>query len=354
MTTATTTAFANQNNGNGSYKSVAETSVRLELTVTDSYSVREVAARKPGRERDEYALGALRVGLLSFKHARGQVDADAMRREGERILGEMAIALDGYRAQLTDGVSTVLKDYFDPTSGRFQERVELLIKKDGELEQLLRKQVGADGSELATSLAQHVGDNSPIMNVLNPQHSGGIVSAIRQSAEQVLNAESERILAEFSLDNKDSAVCRMISELKQKNSQLTGDLTFKIDEAVKEFSLDKEDSALSRLVCKVEAAQRTISNEFSLDNSGSALARLKEELVGIFTEQNNKNAMFQRDVTAALEAMKARREESLRSTTHGHDFESAVVEFIATEATRSGDIPTFTGNSVGSIRNCKI
>jgi len=52
--------------------------------------------------------------------------------------------------------------------------------------------------------------------------------------------------------------------------------------------------------------------------------------------------------------MKARREESLRSTTHGNDFESAVVEFITTEAAKSGDIPTFTGNSVGSIKNCKI
>jgi hypothetical protein len=131
-------------------------------------------------------------------------------------------------------------------------------------------------------------------------------------------------------------------------------LTNKIDEAVKEFSLDKEDSALSRLVKKVEDAQKTISCEFSLDNSNSAIARLKSELVCLLNEQHEKNNAFQRGVTAALEAMKAKRQESMRSTTHGCDFEAAVVEFIKAEAVKCGDIPTSTGNCVGFIKNCKI
>lgn len=340
-------------NGNGKSGEIPQ-SVYLEMNVTDPDSVREVIAHNPGRDRDEYALGALRVGLLSFKHARGQVDTDNVRREGERMVNEMGIKLDAYRGQLTDGVTNVLKEYFDPTSGRFQERVERLISKDGELEQILRRQVGADGSAMALALAAHVGEGSPIMNVLNPEESGGVVNAIRVSAEQVLQAESERILSEFSLDNKDGAMSRMVFELTEKNGKFTGDLTSKIDEAVKEFSLDKEDSALSRLVRKVETAQKIISNEFSLDNAGSALARLKDELMGVLNVHNEQNEAFQRDVTSALEAMKARRSESLRSTTHGIDFEAAVVEFVMREAEKTGDIPTFTGNTTGGIKNCKV
>jgi hypothetical protein len=34
-----------------------------------------------GRERDEYALAALRIGLLSLRHARGQIDAEAVKQE---------------------------------------------------------------------------------------------------------------------------------------------------------------------------------------------------------------------------------------------------------------------------------
>lgn len=101
-------------------------SIYLELDVTDPESVREIRGKKAGRERTEYALNALTVGLLSLRHARGQLDADAVRREGERILGEMESSLENYREKIADGMTSVLKEYFDPSSGSFQQRVERL------------------------------------------------------------------------------------------------------------------------------------------------------------------------------------------------------------------------------------
>jgi hypothetical protein len=356
-------------------------SIQLQLLVNDHDSVRELVERNVGRERDEYALCALRIGLLSLKQARGQIDADAVKREGDRLLRDMGKSLESYRSQLNEDVTKVLKEYFDPNNGRFQERLERLIRKDGDLEQLMRRQIGADGSELAKTLAVHVGENSPIMNLLDPEESSGLVQAVRNSAEEVLQVERETILAEFSLDNKDGALNRLISELTEKNGRLTGDLTKKVAEVVKEFSLDEEDSALSRLVRKVENAQRIITNEFSLDNDesalsrmsnllneatdainnnltldveGSALARLKRELVEILKSHQEQATSFQIDVTSALEAMKARRAESLRSTTHGRQFEDVVFEFVQHEAEKAGDIATATGNSTGAIKNCKV
>lgn len=331
-----------------------DSSVHLELDVTDPESIRELRARKRGRERTEYSLNALTVGLLSLRHARGQVDADAVRREGERILADLGASLEAYRGKITEGFASVLKEYFDPNSGSFQQRVERLIKKDGDLEQVLRLQVGAEGSVLANALATYVGENSPIMNVLDPAHADSVVHSIRSSAEEAIKAESERILNEFSLNNKNGALVRMISEMTEKNGQLAGDLTERINEAVAEFSLDREGSALSRLLRNVDAAQKTITKEFSLDNSGSALARLRQELPDVFTMQNIKTARFQNDVSAALESMRSRREESLRSTRHGNDFEEAVLQFVFSEANRAGDIATATGSRTGLIKNCKI
>lgn len=355
--------------------------IHIDIVVADSDSVRELAMRQKGRERDEYSLCALRIGILSLKHARGQIDADAVKLEGDRLLEDLGASFESYRFQLHDNVTTVLKEYFDPNNGRFQERLERLVRKDGDLEQLLRRQIGVDGSELAKTLAAHVGENSPIMNLLDPEESTGLVQAVRNSAEEVLQAEREIILAEFSLDNKESALNRMISELTEENGRLTGDLSKKVDEVVKEFSLDEEDSALSRLVRKVETAQRTITNEFSLDNDGSALsrmsvllndateaihsnltlddegsalARLKRELVEILKGHQEQATSFQREMSSALDVMKARREESLRSTTHGRQFEEVVVEFIQREAEKAGDIATATGNTTGCIKNCKV
>lgn len=184
---------------------VAE-SVLLTLLVSDHESVAELLQKAEGRERDEYALTALRIGILSLKHARGQIDVDAVKREGERLLVDLKAALDYARNDIHTNLTNALKDYFDPQSGRFQERVERLIKQDGDLEQVLRRQVGGDGSELTKTLAAHIGENSPLMKLLGPGESDGLVSSIRSTISAVVNEDQSRILAEFSLDNSQGAL----------------------------------------------------------------------------------------------------------------------------------------------------
>ena len=276
MNTATTTVV-DFNQVNGLSNSPAK--LHLELNVSDADTVKELSSRTEGRVRDDYALGALKIGVLSLRHASGQVDADAVKREGDRLMQTMNDSLAAYRTQMTDGVSAVLKDYFDPSDGRFQERVQKLVQKDGELEEVLRRQVGVEGSELARTLAAHLGDSSPLMKLLDPQQSGGLVNSIRNSAEQVLQAEAGKILSEFSLDNKSGALSRMVDELCEKNGKFTGDLANKLDDAVREFSLDKDDSALSRLVRKVEQAQQVGDRDAAAADPAAHLLARESQLL---------------------------------------------------------------------------
>lgn len=356
-------------------------SVALQLVVSDHDSVAELLQKPEGRERDEYALTAMRIGLLSLKHARGQIDAEAVRREGERLLLDLKHALEHSRSEIHDNLTSALKEYFDPQSGRFQERVDRLIKQDGELEQALRRQIGANGSELAATLAGHVGENSPLMKLLDPQESDGLVSSIRATIDATLKNERERILSEFSLDNPQGALKRLVGELTAESGKLKKGLADEVNHVVEEFSLDKEDSALSRLVRRVEAAQETITKEFSLDEHGSALsrlsavltgakdaidanltldsdtsalARLKRELVSILDRHEKKATDFQANMQAALEAMKAQRQEASRSTAHGKHFEDMVADFIEREAQKGSDIASRTGYNPGVIPSCKV
>ena len=354
--------------------------LQLEILVSDQDSLTELLQKAEGRERNEYALAALRIGLLSLRHARGQIDAEAVKHEGERLIHDLHNALEQSRNDLNSTLTTALKEYFDPKSGRFQERVERLVGKDGELEQVIRRQIGFEGSELATTLAAHIGESSPLMKLLNPEDSDGLVAAMRSAIEGVVQTEKERILCEFSLDNKDGALSRFVGELTEENGQLKKGLAEEVQQIVGEFSLDKEDSALSRLVRRVETAEETITKEFSLDEEGSALSRLsavvtgakeaidanltldtddsalsrlKRELVTILQKHQEKVEAFQTGVQAALQAMKAQREEAARSTRHGDDFEDVVADFIQKEIRKSGDVPSRTGKTVGSIKNCK-
>ena len=82
-------------------------SLLLELTVTDPERVADLIARQNGRDRDDYALGALR-------QARGQIDANALKREGERLLIDAQLALSGHRTHLSYSRRA---SRFDPTAG---------------------------------------------------------------------------------------------------------------------------------------------------------------------------------------------------------------------------------------------
>lgn len=148
-----------------------------------------------------------------------------------------------------------LGEYFDPKDGRFQERIERLIKQDGKLEQVLQRQVGSGGSVLANTLAEHIGKNAPLMRILNPEEASGIASSIRSTVSSVINEEQKRILGEFSLDNDQSALKRLVNELTEANGKLKTDLTNEVGTVAQEFSFDKEESALSRLVKRVRTAQ---------------------------------------------------------------------------------------------------
>ena len=356
-------------------------SLLLELTVKDPDTIAELCKYPDGEEREQFAQRALRIGVLALKQARGEIDAGQIRRESERLLESLQGRLSQHAGLVQERLASLLKDYFDPESGRFQERVDRLVKKDGELESLLRRQIGVEDSELCRTLTAHIGENSPLLKQLDPEESHGLLGTLRETLDEQLRSQREQVLNQFSLDNKDGALSRFIAELTERQGELSEDLQTKIEGVVKQFSLDDENSALSRLVDNVRVAQRRITSEFSLDDETSALSRLKKlldhtneaihghlsldddtsalsrlkrELLTLLTEHRETNQKFQQEVRVALESMAARKKESERSTRHGEDFEMLVFEQTQNEAQKLRDVATHTGATTGRIKNCKV
>ena len=353
----------------------------LELTVRDAGTIAELCAYPDGEEREQFALQALRIGVLALKQARGQIDADLVRRESERLLQSLDSRLGEHASVIDTRLKGMLTEYFDPQSGRFQERVERLIKRDGELEQLLGRQIGNDDSELCKTLTAHFGEESVLMKLLSPDQSNGLLAALRETLDGQLKSQREQVLSQFSLDNKEGALARFISELTERQGELSDALNDRLDEVVGQFSLNDDDSALSRLMRNVENAQRKITREFSLDEDASALSRLKsmledtnraidghlsldddqsalarlrKELLTLLKDSTETNREFQEQVKGTLREMVARREESQRSTRHGLEFEDAVFQFLQHQSQKTEDIAIHTGNTTGRIRNCKV
>jgi hypothetical protein len=326
-------------------------SLALELVVEDRDVIRQLAEYPEGFERNQYALEALKIGVLALRHVGGQISADLIQREGARVVKDMQRTLEQHMQLMHGRLGDALKEYFDPESGRFNERVQRLVGQDGELSSLIKGFIDGENSQLARTMVTQI---SPLMKQLDPQQSEGLLAVLRASVEAQLNQHRNHVLKEFSLDYKDGALCRLITELTTKHGDLSKDLQVKIDAVVKEFSLNEEGSALSRLVQNVNHAQRTITNEFSLDSETSCLSRLKREIFELLAATEQKNQLFQEEVKVSLAKIVTTREAAERSPRHGMEFETAVCEYLARETQPAGDIAISTAHTTGLIKNCKV
>jgi len=300
--------------------------IYLHLSVTDPETIAALSESTDGRDRQELALTALKIGILSLKAARGSVDGTAIRQEGDRLLGTLEERLGKHRELMDEALGGTLRSYFDPASGAFTERVQRLLRHDGELATVIGSQVETARRTLNELLAQHLGEESPLRALLSPEDGNAFIAALRTQVQQALELQSEAIGHEFSLDLPDSALSRLVRELKDRHGDLEKSLGERVASVVGEFSLDNKDSALSRLVGRVEQAQGQISEQFSLDNPESGLTRIVQRLDRFESAQRERSHEFEMRVNSLLERIVTRRDDARRSTLHGNEFEQRVGE----------------------------
>jgi hypothetical protein len=326
----------------------------VHLSVTDPETVAALSESPEGRDRQELALTALKIGILSLKAARGTVDGAAIRQEGDRLLGTLEDRLSRHRELVDEAMGSTLRSYFDPASGAFTERVQRLLRQDGELATVIGGQVAAARQTLDDLLAQHLGENSPLHTLLSADEGNAFITLLRGQISQALQLQTEAIAGEFSLDRTDSALSRLVRELKERHGDLERNLGERVTSVVGEFSLDNKDSALSRLVGRVEQAQGEISAQFSLDNPESGLTRIVQRLERFEAAQGERSRELELRVSSLLERMVTRREEARRSTIHGNEFERNVGLQLQTHCMAADDVFDAVGETAGVIPRCKV
>ncbi|MDH5751120.1 MAG: hypothetical protein OEZ59_01715 [Deltaproteobacteria bacterium] len=316
--------------------------LELHLEIDDQELIQELIRHEEGSPRERFALTALRLGILALRQATGQLDAGTLRNEGQRLIGEVETTLLRHSDQTQERVSAFLKQYFDPSDGNLTMRLEKLVRHDGEIATLLRQHMAMEDSTLARTLARHMGQESPLFKLLSPNQSDGLLASLSKLVEQQLRDQREQVLRQFSLDDGESALSRLLHQISTKNGTLRDELSKDVEQVRREFSLDNEDGALSRLVRRVEDAQTRITAELSLDEENSALSRIHRELMG-----------FQAEIKAALETITMKKDTERRSTLHGLTYEDAFAAFLSTEAQRSGDLFQHTGATTGAVPRSK-
>ena len=331
----------------------ADGALDLWVRVTDPEIIAELEAQPGAEARAAFARDALRLGVLALKGARGQVDGAALRHESDHLLEELARNLASHQSESNFQLTQLLREYFDPSSGKFNDRVERLVRREGDIEQLLKRHLGDDDSALARTLAAHLGEHSPVMRALDPEQSDGLLASLADLVKQSLDAQRERILREFSLDNPDGALARLVREVGDTRDALGRSLDERIGEVAREFSLDDEESPLSRLVQRVEFTQQQIYDEFSLEEGASTLGRVRTELLSVLEAQKRETSDFQREVRRTLASMAVRSSAVVPVGRETDDFNGELRAFFERQGHRLGDVVEHTADRSGRVRGSR-
>ena len=149
--------------------------MELHLRISDTDLCEELKKHEEGEERDAFAIQAMRIGIIAIRHAQGQIDVDKIQREGDRII---------------ENTKSVLTKYFNPNDGQFHQRIQQLIEENGELEQIIRKQIDGDKSPLGKTMTER---NQTILDNFRKQ---------------------------FDLDEENGALNKMLKQLKEKIAEI--------------------------------------------------------------------------------------------------------------------------------------
>lgn len=335
-------------------ESTATTPLYVNMVLSDPEVVLAAREYPDGRARTEFLQTALKIGVLSLRTARGVIDGDAVRKEGERLMTALSERLNGWRDGMERQVLSSLGTYFDPKTGLFVDRVERLVKSDGELATLMQTQVMDAQKSLSGLFDQFIKDNTQLLQALDPSEENQLIGAMKKAVDGVMQAANLQVVSQFSLDNKDGALSRFLGELTSKHGDLTEALSKKMTNVVDEFSLDKPESALSRLVKRVENSQNTVTSQLSLDNPESALSRMQTMLQDHHKQTLDVTNQLSETLKVAVSQLQTRRAEAAKSTQHGLDFEEAIGHEIRQIAASSGDVVEDVGTSTGIIPNSKV
>lgn len=333
----------------------------------------DIAKNGDKAQYDEAMNAALKIGVTALKNAQTKVDVQTIHNEIDRMVDIMGNQLNSHNQLINDSINNKLKEYFDPQSGRFEERVNRLIRQDGELSNVMKQQIVNTSATLVRELTPLIGPGSRLLTALDPDSKQGVVGAIQWAVAEVTNEANKRIMNEFSLDNTAGSLVRLIQELQKlqdKNNANTQNY-------LQELSLDNQKSALNRLIRTIQDS----SNALSLDVKDSSMNRLRSEIVERIDQQNkhitNMEQFLVRELSILNTQQNVYNTVAKKTPLHGIQFEQHLFQFVTqlvngarpldinnamfetgpapVSSHSAGDyLLEATGNRVGKIRNCKV
>jgi hypothetical protein len=119
-------------------------------------------------QRGQIAAEVWQVGLRALEHAQAGANAARLEDVGKALLEDVQDKLQAHVDAQTKEVEAQLRGFLDPKDGRLMQRLDGLLKDNGELARVLQQHTGP-GSKMQSTL---LGGDQPAAADAEPDRSG--------------------------------------------------------------------------------------------------------------------------------------------------------------------------------------
>jgi hypothetical protein len=321
-------------------------------------------AELTGTQRQRLADDAWFLGLRCVMNAHRLATESRLEDVGQKLATTFETQLVSYQQRQHEAFANVVKDYFDPRDGRVPARIDAFLRDGGDLARTMSKYL-APGGELEKVLARSVGEASPLLRMLSPTESEGVVRLIEAKVRELLATSHADFARALDPDAKTGAMAVFFADLEKRILAANNNRGEQLAAIANAVDANNETSAISRLMRETQQHSRDLLRAVNGDDPSSVLGIIKASLskqlevqgqaqlaaLQALDERHRKEALETREALARLEE---RKRSDARSPRGGAVFETALAEEIARLVAGAPMTVDSTGNTVGSVPSSKV
>ncbi len=152
-------------------------------------------------DRSAKALEALKVGVIAIQSASPTLDTQVVQAKFKEVEASLKEQVNEFKTE----IAKKLEEYFREGNGQVPKSV---------LGRTFSSYFDPEAGKLARVIQSHVGPTSTFGRAVDPKNKEGLLSLIEKTVRELVEGKLSEVLAEFSLDDKDSAMSQLKAMLE--------------------------------------------------------------------------------------------------------------------------------------------
>ncbi len=156
-------------------------------------------------ERPAKALEALKVGVIAIQSASPTLDTQVVQKKFAEVEASVRDQLAEFKRDIAKG----LADCFEDGKGRLPRSLAEVFGEKGSLGRTFDAYFNPHQGRLASLIDNQVGPSSRFGKLLDPKNRDGLLCHIEHIVKGLVDGYMKDLLAEFDLNEEDSAISRL-------------------------------------------------------------------------------------------------------------------------------------------------